>query len=125
MPTHRPERIAEMIHMEIAQRLLRDIKDPLLTPISITRVEVPRDLGCANVFYLPLGGGNASAALQEALVRAGKQIRGPIGRALRLRTAPELIFKFDVDHEQAVKVSLLLGKISQQQREAQAPEGEE
>jgi ribosome-binding factor A len=57
MPSYRPARIAELVHREVAARLRQDVKDPELGPISITRVEVPRDLGCAVVFYLPLGGG--------------------------------------------------------------------
>jgi ribosome-binding factor A len=116
MPTHRPTRIAEMIHAEVAQRLREDVKDPELTPISITRVEIPRDLGKATVWFLPLGGGAVTRSLQDALNRAARQIRGGIGRALRLRTAPELVFREDLDHERAVGVSVMLERIGRELR---------
>ena len=112
----RPDRVAEMVHQELATRLLTEIKDPLLTPISITRVEVSKDLGKALVFFLPLGGGEVRKDLREALARAGRQLRGPIGKALRLRTAPEIAFREDVEHERAVRLTHLLGQISQSTR---------
>lgn len=119
MPTHRPERIAEMIHSELATRLRTDIKDPELTPISITRVEVPRDLGKATIFFLPLGGGEVSESLAAALDRAGRRLRGAIGRELRLRTAPELCFRVDTHHVQAMNVSSLLDRIGRELRGAE------
>lgn len=118
MAGYRPERVAEMVHSEVASRLLRDIKDPELVPISITRVEMSRDLGRAVLWFLPLGGGEVSRSLQEALGRAGKKIRGPVGRALRLRTAPQLVFKEDIHHEEAVRVTRLLDEIGANMRAA-------
>ncbi len=84
MRGHRAERIAEMIHRELAVRLRRDIKDSELVPISITRVEVTRDLRRADVRYMPLGGGQAPESLQDAMERAARALRGPIGRAFEV-----------------------------------------
>lgn len=114
MPSHRPERIAEMIHREIAERLLTEIKDPEMEPISITSVEVTRDLGRATVHYLPLGGGASSKGLLSALERVARGLRGPVGRALRLRTAPELVFVYDAQHEEAVRVTHLLEEVARE-----------
>ena len=127
MPTHRAPRIAEMVHAEVARRLREDIKDPELAPISITRVDVTRDLGRATVWFLPLGGGEVSKALQEALGRAGRQLRGPVGRALRLRVAPEIAFREDLDHERALGVSMMIERIGRELRakDAQGAVGEE
>lgn len=120
MPGWRPERVAEMVHQEVARRLLTEVKDPELSPISITRVEVTRDLARAVVWFLPLGGGEVSKSLKEALGRAGRTMRGPIGRALRLRIAPEIAFQVDVRHEEAVRVSTLLHKIGRELRASDA-----
>jgi ribosome-binding factor A len=125
MPSYRPARIAELVHREVAARLRQDVKDPELGAISITRVEVPRDLGCAVVFFLPLGGGAVTPAQLEALGRAAKVLRGPVGRALKLRTAPELRFRVDDQHEEAVRVALLLSRLERERAEAAAAEGEE
>lgn len=123
----RPERVAEMVHREVAERLRSEVKDPDLVPLSITGVEVTRDLGRAVVRYLPLGGGEVGDPLKEALQRAARQLRGPIGRALRLRTAPELVFVVDTDLERAVRVTSLLDEIGRELRqrdEEEPPEGQ-
>lgn len=124
MPGYRAERIAEMIHKELAQRLRLEVKDPRVGPISITSVDVTKDLSRARVFFLPLGGGDASEELMEGLESAGRQMRGPIGRALRLRHAPELVFVFDAQHAKAFQVTQLLDSI-RRERESRDDEGEE
>ncbi len=111
MPSHRPERVGEMIHRELAQRLLTEVKDPMLEPISILGVDMTRDLSRATVRFLPLGGGEVTEAMSEALARAGRTLRGPIGRALRLRSAPEIVFEYDAQHEEAVRITHLLSEI--------------
>lgn len=122
MPSWRPERVAEMIHREVASRLRTELEDPELGMVSITRVEVSRDLGRAVIYWLPLGGGDPPETQVAALERAAKHIRGPIGRALRLRIAPELVFTFDERHEEAIRVTALLHSIG---RARVAPEVEE
>lgn len=109
----RPARVGEMVHREVAERL-RQVKDPELTEISVTAVEMSKDLSRALVKYLPFGGGEPTKALNEALGRAGRQMRGPIGRALRLRIAPELVFQWDRNHEDAVRLTALLDQIGKE-----------
>ena len=104
----RAERLAEQIHRELAQRLRLEIKDPRMEPISITHVKVSGDLSRAVVEYLPLGGGNVSGDLADALEEAAQRLRGPIGRALRLRHAPQLLFKIDTHTDEAVRLTSLL-----------------
>jgi len=117
MPGHRPERIAEMIHKEIAKRLQLEVKDPRVTAVSITHVRVTGDLRKAHVHYTPLGGGEPSEELVGGLRSAAKQLRGPIGRALRLRHAPELLFEYDTHTEEAVRMTNLLDRLSAERTE--------
>lgn len=121
MPSHRPERVAAMIHRELAQRLRLEIKDPRVTDVSITDVAVNRDLSRAVVSYLPLGGGRPSKDLEDGLEDAARRLRGPIGRALRLRHAPEIVFAYDTHTERAIEVTRLIDRISAERGE----EGEE
>lgn len=114
MPSHRTQRVAEMIHRELAQRLRTEVKDPELTPISITRVEVSGDLSRAMVYWLPLGGGTPAPSLVDAVGRAARTLRGRIGRALRLRHAPELRCEVDQQHDAAVDVLMTLRKLEQE-----------
>ncbi len=117
MKGHRADRIAEMIHGELAVRLHRDVKDPRVTPISITGVNVSGDLKKAVIEWMPLGGGAGSADLTEGLKEAARRLRGPIGRTLQLRHAPELIFQQDVHTEEAIRVGHLLEQLSQAREE--------
>lgn len=123
MRGYRPERVAELVHKELAQRLRLEVKDPRLEPVSLTHVEVNRDLSRATVHYLPLGGGAPSQDLQEALDEAARQLRGPVGRALRLRHAPELVFVVDTHTEKAFEVSRLIDEVAAERRERDEEDG--
>ncbi len=114
MPGYRPARIAELIHQELAQRLREDVRDPRLVDLSITRVDVSRDLKRATIHYLPLGGGDPSKELDAGLSDVARFLRGPIGRALRIRHAPELVFVFDTTTEAAIRVSRILTELHPQ-----------
>lgn len=120
--SYRPQRVGEMIFRELALRLRTEVKDERVGDISITRVEVNRDLSRAVVFFLPLGGGEVSAELAEGLVEAARQLRGPIGRSLRLRHAPELVFKEDTEHDKALRVARLLDQIAHDREEESGEE---
>ncbi len=120
MPAHRAERVAEMLHRELDERLRLEVKDPRVTPISITSVEVSRDLSRAVVEFLPLGGGPVEQDLLDGLAHAARQLRGPIGRALRLRHAPEIVFRVDAHTEEAIRITGLLARM---ERERAAREG--
>lgn len=122
MAGYRPERVAELLHRELGQRLLTEVKDPRLEPISITSIEVTRDLSRAVITFMPLGGGTPSPDLVDGLQQAAKQLRGRIGRALRLRHAPELVFTYDQHTEKAIEVTELITRLT---REREAREEEE
>jgi ribosome-binding factor A len=107
----RPKRIAAMIHRELASRLTNVVKDSEWGYISITHVEVSRDLKRATISYMPLGGGEISPELQQVMDAAGRQLRGPIGRSLRVRNSPELVFTPDTHTEEAVRMTRLLNQI--------------
>jgi ribosome-binding factor A len=125
MAGFRPQRIAEMIHRELAILLPRELKDPGLEPVSIVHVEVSRDLSVAKVSWSPLGGGTPSAALVDAMAQAARRLRGPVGRALKTRHSPELRFTLDDHTEHAVRMTALLSKIGQDLRAGDDRGGEE
>lgn len=125
MAGYRPQRIAELIHRELAVRLRDELKDPSFPPVSITHVDVTRDLGLARITWSPLGGEPPSAELIEAVQEAGRRLRGPIGRALRTRHAPELRFQVDSHTDEAVRMTRLLNEIGQQLEERDADGDEE
>lgn len=114
MGGYRAERIAELIHLEVAQRLRLEVKDERVTDVSITAVVVSRDLKRAVIHYLPLGQDEGPPELQAGLDQAARSLRGPVGRALRLRHAPELRFEPDRHSAPAIAVTRLLDQLASQ-----------
>lgn len=127
MGGYRPQRVAEMIHRELAVRLQSELRDHSHPPVSIIHVEVTKDLSIARISWSPLGGMTPSEALKEAVDEAARRLRGPIGRALRMRHAPELRFELDNHTDQAVQMTELLGRIGRElaERDRSQADGEE
>lgn len=91
----RPDRVADQVRGEIASLLARDVHDPGIGFVTITRVQISPDLQQARVFYTSLGDDKARATTDRALHRAAPFLRRQIGARLRLRRVPELRFTFD------------------------------
>jgi ribosome-binding factor A len=91
----RPDRVADQIRSELALMLARDVHDPGLGFVTITRVQVTPDLQHARVFYTALGDDKARAASDRALNRATPFLRRQIGTRLRLKRTPEINFMVD------------------------------
>ena len=91
----RPERVADQIRSEIALLLAREVHDPGMGFVTLTRVQLSPDLQVARVLYTVLGDEKAKSATARALERAAPFLRRQIGGRLRLRRAPELRFIYD------------------------------
>lgn len=91
----RSRRVAEQIQRTLSDLVRREVKDPRLAPITLTEVQVSPDLAHATVFYSVLGGRADPARVQEILDKSAPLLRGPLGRALRLRHSPEIRFVAD------------------------------
>jgi ribosome-binding factor A len=111
--TRRPDRVAEGIRMEVATFLSADVKDPRVRGalITVTAVEVARDLGHADVFVSVMGGEAERAAALEGLASTAGHLRSRVGRALRLRIAPEITFRFDESVARAARIETLLASV--------------
>ncbi len=85
--------------------LAREVHDPGIGFVTITRVHVSPDLQVARVFYTSLGSEAERKATDKALHRAAPFLRHQVGRRLRLRRAPSIEFQFDkaVEHEERVE----------------------
>ena len=118
---YRQSRIGEEIRRIISEMLLSDLKDPRLNSmISITDVEVTRDNSYATVYFSPLGvtGQGADEELAkhqadvlEAFNSAKGFIRNRIGRELKLRHTPELVFKVDHSEEYSRHIEDLISTL--------------
>jgi ribosome-binding factor A len=101
----RPERVADQIRAEVSSMIARDLQDPGIGFITITRVQVSPDLQHARVYYTSLGDKTARKNTDRALERASSFMRRQIGQRLRLRRTPELEFVFDesIGHQDRIE----------------------
>ncbi|MGC8489990.1 MAG: 30S ribosome-binding factor RbfA [Clostridia bacterium] len=107
MKQERAERVAEAMQTELAAMLQREIKDPRVGFVSITRVDLARDLAVARVYVSVLNPEEADETL-VGLRSARSFLRGEVARRLHLRQAPELEFRLDHSLQASLTVQRLL-----------------
>ena len=105
----RSRRIAEQIQREIADLIRTELKDPRIPAfITITDVEVTRDQEHAKVFFTTLIDSGDAGETTAALKRASGFLRTQLAQRMKLRTVPQLDFKYDASVERGVKLSRLI-----------------
>jgi ribosome-binding factor A len=102
----RTDRIAEQIQRALAQLIRLEVKDPRVTKVTITGVEVTKDYSHAKIFYTTLDG--ASKQLQEGLDRTAGFLRSQLAHAMKLRIIPQLHFVYDTSIERGSHLSQLI-----------------
>ena len=104
----RSRRIAEQIQRELSDIIRLDLNDPRVGMITITDVEVTQDNAHAKVFFTLLGDDAKIDTTARALTHAAGYLRTQLSRKLRLRTVPELQFKYDASVERGARLSQLI-----------------
>lgn len=112
MTTRRQRRVAELIHRELSQLLMREVRDPRLSNVTITEVRVTPDLLLARVYFSVLGDAEAGEKALTALERAGGYLRTQLAERVSLRFAPELEFRLDTSAEYGRRIDELLDQIA-------------
>jgi ribosome-binding factor A len=111
----RPERVADQIRGELGQLLARDVHDPGIGFVTITRVQVTPDLQQARVYYTALGPAGEDEKTRRntarALARAMPFLRRQIGSRLRLKRVPELTFAYDESIAGQDRIEQLLNEL--------------
>lgn len=107
----RPERLAQELQHEIALILQREVQDPRVGFVTVTRMELSRDLSHGKVFYSCLGSLADRALTHEALANAGPYIHSLIKKRFRLKKIPILQFLFDPSIEGAIAISDTLDRL--------------
>jgi ribosome-binding factor A len=107
--SHRPGQIGETIRSAIASALLRgDVRDPRIGLLTVSNVEVTRDLSHATVYVMPHGTPEEKDAAVEGLQSAAGFLRRLVAKELTMRTVPELHIKLDRGLEHAQQINDLL-----------------
>jgi ribosome-binding factor A len=110
----RPRRVAEAIRKHIAEAFTRELFDPRLKGLMVTRVEVSSDLSTARVHVRPAVPSADPAArleIEKAANRAAHSLRRGIGTHLGLKKTPSLTFFYDAGQDAIDRVEALLGEI--------------
>ncbi|CAG9000723.1 MAG: Ribosome-binding factor A [Candidatus Celerinatantimonas neptuna] len=113
----RPQRVAQQVQKEVAVILQREIKDKRLGLVTVSSVEVTRDLAYAKIFVTFLD--DTEEGIQQgvaALEEAKPYIRSLLGKAMRLRAVPELRFAYDKSLVEGMRMSNLATKAVQEDK---------
>ena len=104
----RARRIEEQLKRLLSELVRREVKDPRVGLVTITAIEVSRDLSHARVYFTPFAGAGDAAAALEALRHAAGYLRLQVRNQMRLRIAPELDFRLDDSVERGARLSALI-----------------
>ena len=115
MVKHRAGRINEEVRREISSIIQYDLKDPRVNAmVSITKVNVTKDLRYAKVFVSIFGSDNEKKSTIDALKSSSGFIRREIGHRINLRYTPEIIFELDNSIEQGMHIDALLAQLKKE-----------
>ncbi|HCJ28032.1 MAG TPA: 30S ribosome-binding factor RbfA [Pseudomonas sp.] len=107
----RTQRIGDQMQRELALLIQREVKDPRLGLVTITAVDVSRDLSHAKVFITVMGKDDDEGAVKanlRILNEAGGFLRMQLGKAMKLRTVPQLHFNYDASVRRGVELTSLI-----------------
>ena len=106
----RTQRIGDQIQRELAILIPQEIKDPRLGLITITGVDVSRDIGHAKVFITVMGD-NSPEVIKDnlsVLKDTAGYLRMLLGKAMKLRSVPQVHFHYDESISRGVHLSSLI-----------------
>lgn len=106
--TQRLGRIGAEMQRVLSTLVSREVRDPRVGNVTFTAVDVAPDMSTARVFFVPFGGQHTPDEVAEGLNRAAGFLRGELGRALQLRHAPKLEFRYDEQIETADELTRLI-----------------
>ncbi len=106
--SNRPRRVAGLLQKELAPLIQQELNDPRIKDITLTTIEMSRDLSNARVFVTTLEGGEAGKKAVNALNKATSFLRKKLKDRLELRGVPNLRFVYDESVERGANLSALI-----------------
>jgi ribosome-binding factor A len=117
MSGHRQERVGERIREEITLMLGREVQDPRLANINVTRVEVSGDKRLAKIFVSARESENESREMMDALARAARYFRRRLAENMDMRLTPEIRFQLDYSIQKGERFLQVLEQVQAEQRQ--------
>ncbi len=102
------QRMNERIREILSQLVQREVADPRLQHVTITEVSLDPEMVYATVYVNALGDESRQAEVMEGLRRAAGFLRRETGKRIRLRSTPELLFRWDTTLERGEHINRLL-----------------
>tara|TARA_Y100001968_G_scaffold330104_1_gene381045 strand:+ start:2194 stop:2592 length:399 start_codon:yes stop_codon:yes gene_type:complete len=114
----RVERLSALIRREISELLINGLEDQRVHQgiISITEVEVSRDLQYCKIFISIYGDSTTQSIVLEGLHDSSGFLRGEVGRKLKLRRSPQIVFQLDKSIDKGTNVLRLLNKLEEERK---------
>lgn len=120
-PSPRAVRVGDQLRVEITEILAREVHDPGIGFLTVTRVKVTPDLQQARIYYTTLGDEKARKDTGKALGRATPFLRRQVARRMNFKRVPELQFFYDESIEQHDRIERILREIESERTEAAQP----
>jgi ribosome-binding factor A len=122
----RARRVADQIQRELPELIRQEVKDPRVGMLTITEVEVNRDMEFAKVFFTTLGGQPEHDACLQGLQRASGFLRSQLSHRMQLRVVPKLTFVYDRSVEYGMQLTHLIeAAVAEDAKNAPSPLEEE
>jgi len=115
----RSEKVSEAIHEMISALLIKGLKDPRIGFVTITGVKVTDDLHLATIYFTVVGTDEEKKGTEQGLNSARGFIRKEIGKNLRMRYVPDLVFKYDTSVDYGNRIDSLLRQIHTEDKDAE------
>lgn len=104
----RSDRVGDQMQRELADLIRLEVKDPRVGMVTLSGVEVTRDLAHAKVYFTQLGGEEKGLEAEQGLNHAAGYLRRALGTRMRLRSVPQLRFIYDDTPERGARISALI-----------------
>jgi ribosome-binding factor A len=121
MQSRRISRLCDQIQEEVSDIIHRKLKDPRLGFLTVTRVKLAADLSQSNIYVSVMGSPEDVTKTIECLDGASGLVRSELGRRLRIKRIPELIFRYDDSGVKGARIESIL-KDLKEGRDGESPE---
>jgi len=111
----RSEKVADLIHKEISEMLIKSLKDPRIGFVTITRVMVSEDCRFAKIYFSVMGSLSERDKSAVGLNSAKGYIRKELGKRMGLKFTPEIMFQFDPSIEYAIHIEEVIQHLHQKE----------
>jgi len=107
----RADRVSDLIKAELSDILHKEIRDPVIGPVTVTGVKMSNDLRSARVYFVRLGSDLNAGEAEQHLQKAAGFLKRELGKRISLRYMPDLIFVYDKSFEYGSRIEKLLAEI--------------